>query len=182
MADLDDIPTQEEFSQWRNKIFAMETGAGQPAWNVGQLNQAVGALVNGRTWRQINDEMRAFLEIAPPAQQPSVTRGLRAETIAGTPFVGFVSGTGGRMIPTERVYDMDVARLVSAAAVGGTVALDILLNSVPLPQDAFSKLRIASWELLTADAQYLPDHQTWAWSNTGFVLVPGQTYEVEVFR
>lgn len=66
MANLDDIPTQPEFVQYRNEIFAMETGGGQPVWNVGQLNQAIGALVDGRTWRQIHEEMRAFLQAATP--------------------------------------------------------------------------------------------------------------------
>ena len=66
MADLNTVPTQPEFVQYRNKIFAMQHG-GQPLWTVGQLNQAIGTQVLGRTWDQINKEMRYFLATAPKA-------------------------------------------------------------------------------------------------------------------
>lgn len=66
MANLGDIPSQQEFVHWRNEIFAMQHG-GQPIWNVGQLNQAIGPTVDGRNWGQINEEMRVFLASAPAA-------------------------------------------------------------------------------------------------------------------
>jgi hypothetical protein len=64
MADLDDIPSPAEFAQYRNQIFAIQHG-GQPVWDIGQLNQAIGSTVSGRTWREIHEEMRVFLQNAP---------------------------------------------------------------------------------------------------------------------
>jgi len=60
MNDLTDIPTQSAFVQWRNSITSMQHG-GQPVWNTGDLNKAIGPTVAGRTWGQINEEMRLFL-------------------------------------------------------------------------------------------------------------------------
>jgi len=55
-----DIPKQNEFVQFRNSVTSMQHG-GKPVWNTGQLNQAIGPTVAGRTWGQINQEMKMFL-------------------------------------------------------------------------------------------------------------------------
>lgn len=63
---LGDIPSQPEYAQWRNAVATQKNEAGQPIWNPGQLNVAVGTTVNGRTWGEINQDMNDYLAVAPP--------------------------------------------------------------------------------------------------------------------
>jgi hypothetical protein len=73
MADLQDIPSQSEYVQWRTAVLAMANPQGQKIWTPAQFNSAVGALVGDRTWETINEELRLFLASAPagPSAQPS---------------------------------------------------------------------------------------------------------------
>jgi hypothetical protein len=70
MADLDDVPTQGEYATWRKATMQNpehpDYPDSPPIWNPGQLTAAVGTTVGGRTWRQINEDMRIYLETAPP--------------------------------------------------------------------------------------------------------------------
>jgi hypothetical protein len=155
MASLDDIPTETEYAQWRNDIFAIQHG-GKPVWTPGQFAEAVGPTPNGRTWREINQDMVDFLATTPAAPPPSITKGVRVKGVPGKDWVGYTSDNGA------------------------TISLQ--LNGLPLPQDLFTTLRIGPWTLHTADATYDATEQTWLWDNTGFVLVRNQAYEVEITR
>jgi hypothetical protein len=61
-SDIETVPTQPEFVTYRNDLFAMETKGAGLTWTVGQLNQAIGALVEGRTWGEIHIDLNNFLK------------------------------------------------------------------------------------------------------------------------
>ena len=49
------VPTQPEYVQWRTRVLAMANPeTGQPAITPAQFNDAVGELVDGRDWEEIN--------------------------------------------------------------------------------------------------------------------------------
>jgi hypothetical protein len=181
MASLDDIPTETEYAQWRNDIFAIQHG-GKPVWTPGQFAEAVGPTPNGRTWREINQDMVDFLATTPAAPPPSITKGVRVKGVPGKDWVGYTSDNGATISPDNQYRGETITRLISAPGFGGIVALDLQLNGLPLPQDLFTTLRIGPWTLHTADATYDATEQTWLWDNTGFVLVRNQAYEVEITR
>ena len=67
MAELTDIPKQNEWVAYRNSITGMKDADNTPIWNVGQLNQAIGPTVDGRTWAELHEAMRQFCASAPRA-------------------------------------------------------------------------------------------------------------------
>ena len=59
-----DIPSAQEFGEFRSSLAQMKDADNKPLWKQAQINEAVGTQVNGRTWKDLEIDLISFLKVA----------------------------------------------------------------------------------------------------------------------
>jgi hypothetical protein len=168
MANLDDIPTQSEYTAFRSQVLGMvNPEKGKPIWNSGQFNKYVGPTVSGRTWGEINEDTRIGLQGAPK-QEDTAGYEMDGAELDGQ-WRGFQEGDAGTLSDTG-YRDMVINRIASGfGGDAGKVEFSLVVVGEDVGQDFFTSLGMQGELLETANATYAD--QKWTWTGSSINLV-----------
>jgi hypothetical protein len=164
--DPDAIPEAGDYADYRADLL------NEGYWTLPQLNDAIGNQVNGRTWRQIGQELNDYCK---NATQGGAFVVFQAESVGGNE-----RGTDSSSVT---VGTADVVKIVTTDQFGGMFSVDVDSDN---PSDAFSTIVVKDssnnivLSLDTEDALFIAATDTWYWVGVGFEFVLGETYLVIV--
>ena len=173
-----EVPTQAEYDDFRLEIDAMTRPITQTkVWEPNQIVDALGTTVDGRTWEQINADLKTYCNAA---QKGTTRYNMRAVDL-GNGDIGFSANPGGELEPMD-FFGIPIGSIKTNATLGGVLAFK-LNAALTLPQDYIQYIEIFGlYGEPSREAFYNPAEKQWVWFDVGDVFKAGEDYTLVVAR